>query len=170
VSAKQLLKLLLILGIAFAICYGLLAISNGVAATVFDEILTAFLVIAMLLSAMSIAMFTYLDNISKELTELRNEVTKPAYLVAHQRLSDLKKEVLYNGGLIVGLLLLERSIKGVSMYLMFHLSADQATHVAYISMSLRVALFAISVWAATTQLKGFLVAVEFREIIANNRK
>ena len=73
-SASQLIKLLLILCFAFAICYGLLFISCGTAATVFDEILTAFLVIATLLAAMSAAMFSYLDNISKELTELRNEV------------------------------------------------------------------------------------------------
>lgn len=169
-SAKQLFKLLLLLGGAFAVCYGLLLISSGTAATVFEELLTAFLVIATLLSAMSVAMFTYLDNISKELTELRNEVQKPAYMVAHQSLSELKKEVLYNGGLIVIMLLLERGIKGVSMYLLAHLPPDLAPDVTYISTSLRVALFVVSVWAATIQLKGFLVAVELRDIIARNRK
>lgn len=169
-SAKQFLKLLLILGLAFAIGYGLLLISGGTASTVFDEMLTAFLVIAMLLSAMSVALFTYLDNISKELTELRNEVKRPAYVVAQQKLSALKKEVLYNGGLIVGLFLLERSIKGVSIYLMANLSPDQASFANYMFISLRFALFSVSVWAATTQLKGFLVAVELRDIIANNRK
>jgi hypothetical protein len=169
-SARQLIKLLLILSFTFLICYGLLLISDGTATTVFDEILTAFLVIAMLLSAMSVAMFTYLDNISKELTELRNEVKKPAYAIAHQKLSNLKKEVLHNGGLIVGLFLLERSIKGVSIYLLGHLSTDQAAQITYISTSLRVALFATSIWAATVQLKGFLVAVELQDVIANSRK
>jgi hypothetical protein len=170
VSASQLIKLLLILCFAFAICYGLLFISSGTAATVFDEMLTAFLVIATLLAAMSAAMFSYLDNISKELTELRNEVKKPAYVVAHQKLSELKKEVLYNGGLIVGLFLMERSIRGISIYLLVHFSADHAAHVTYISTSLRVALFAASVWAATVQLKGFVVAVDLRDAIANGRR
>ena len=169
-NAKQFIKLLLILCFAFAISYGLLSISNGTAATVFDEMLTAFLVMATLLAAMSAAMFSYLDNISKELTELRNEVKKPAYVVAHQKLSELKKEVLYNGGLIVGLFLLERSIRGISIYLLMHLLADQAVHVTYISTSLRVALFAASVWAATIQLKGFIVAVDLRDVIADGRK
>lgn len=169
-SASQFIKLLLILCFTFAICYGLLSISSGTAAIVFDEMLTAFLVIATLIAAMSAVMFTYLDNIAKELTELRNEVKRPAYVVAHQKLSDLKKEVLYNGGLIVGLFLLERSIKGVSIYLLAYLSTDQVAQVTYISTSLRVALFAVSVWAATVQLKGFLVAIELRNTIANGRK
>jgi hypothetical protein len=170
VTAKQLLKLIAILVSVFGVCYGLLSISGGSAIVVFDEMLTAFLVIATLLAAMSVAMFTYLDNISKEFTELRNEVNKSAYVFAVQKLSDLKKEVLYNGGLIVFLFLLERSIKGVSIYLIARLPVEQVSQATYISISLRVALFAISIWAATTQLKGFLVAVELRDTIAKNRK
>lgn len=169
-SGRQFIKLLLILGLAFAVCYGLLSISGGAAATVFDEMLTAFLPVAMLIAAMSAAMFTYLDSIAKEVTELRNEVKKPAYIVAQQKLSDLKREVLYNGGFIVCLFLFERSIKGISIYLLAHLPAEQAIPIAYISTSIRVALFAASVWAATVQLKGFLVAVELRDVIAINRK
>lgn len=169
-SGRQFIKLLLILGLAFTVCYGLLSISDGAVATVFDEMLTAFLPVAMLIAAMSAAMFTYLDNIAKEVTELRNEVRKPAYIVAQQKLSDLKKEVLYNGGFIVCLFLFERSIKGISVYLLAHLPAEQASLITYISTSIRVALFAASVWAATVQLKGFLVAVELRDVIAGNRK
>lgn len=169
-NAKQLLKLLLVFGAGFTPSYGLLLISTGTVIPVFEEMLTAFLVIAMLLPAMSVAMFTYLDNIAKELTELRNEVKKPEYDVAHQRLSGLKREVLYNGGLIVGLFLLERSIKGVAVYLVTQLPPDQTTHVTYIATSLRVALFVASLWAATVQLKGFLITVGLRDIIATNRK
>ena len=89
-------KLLLLLGLSSAACYGVLKLTNGSAAPVFEEILTAFLVVAMLLSAMSVAMFTYLDNIAKDLTELRNEVNRSNYTVAHEKLTDLKREVLYN--------------------------------------------------------------------------
>jgi len=170
VTGRQSIKLLLIIGLAFTVGYGLLSISDGAVATVFEEMLTAFLPVAMLIAAMSAAMFTYLDNIAKEVTELRKEVRKPAYIVAQQKLSDLKKEVLYNGGFIVCLFLFERSIKGVSIYLLAHLPAEQSTHIAYITTSIRVALFVVSVWAATVQLKGFLVAVELRDVIANNRK
>ncbi|RTL18097.1 MAG: hypothetical protein EKK55_21630, partial [Rhodocyclaceae bacterium] len=116
-NARQLVKLLLLLGLSSAACYGVLKLTNGSAAPVFEEILTAFLVVAMLLSAMSVAMFTYLDNIAKDLTELRNEVNRSNYTVAHEKLTDLKREVLYNGALIVFLLILERSTKGVAGFL-----------------------------------------------------
>ena len=162
-------KLLLLLGLSSAACYGVLRLTNGSAAPVFEEILTAFLVVAMLLSAMSVAMFTYLDNIAKDLTELRNEVNRSNYTVAHEKLTDLKREVLYNGALIVFLLILERSTKGVAGFLTTQLPQN-ASLIVEITVPLRVALFVTSVWAASVQLKGFLVAAEFRDVIAKNRK
>ena len=148
----------------------MLKLSNGSAVVVFEEILTAFLVIAMLLSAMSVALFTYLDNISKDLTEVRNEVERPQYIIVHENLSALKREVLHNGALIVFLFLLERSTKGVSSYLVSQLPKPDTALIVNISVSLRIALFVASVWAASIQLRGFLVAIEFRDIIAKNRK
>ena len=168
-NARQLVKLLLLLGLSSAACYGVLRLTNGSAAPVFEEILTAFLVVAMLLSAMSVAMFTYLDNIAKDLTELRNEVNRSNYTVAHEKLTDLKREVLYNGALIVFLLILERSTKGVAGFLTTQLPQN-ASLIVEITVPLRVALFVTSVWAASVQLKGFLVAAEFRDVIAKNRK
>ncbi len=168
-NARQLVKLLLLLGLSSAACYGVLKLTNGSAAPVFEEILTAFLVVAMLLSAMSVAMFTYLDNIAKDLTELRNEVNRSNYTVAHEKLTDLKREVLYNGALIVFLLILERSTKGVAGFLTTQLPQN-ASLIVEITVPLRVALFVTSVWAASVQLKGFLVAAEFRDVIAKNRK
>jgi hypothetical protein len=169
VNARQLAKLLLLLSLSSAACYGVLRLTNGSAAPVFEEILTAFLVVAMLLSALSVAMFTYLDNIAKDLTELRNEVDRSNYAVAHEKLTALKREVLYNGALIVFLLILERSIKGAAGYLTTQLPQN-ASLIVEISVTLRVALFVTSVWAASAQLKGFLIAAEFRDVIAKNRR
>ena len=168
-NARQLFKLLLLLSISSAACFGVLRLTNGSAASVFEEILTAFLVVAMLLSAMSVAMFTYFDNIAKDLTELRNEVKRASYSVAHEKLTLLKREVLYNGALIVFLLILERSTKGVAGYLTTQLPQN-ASLIVEISVPLRMAFFVTSVWAASAQLNGFLVAAEFRDVIAKNRK
>ena len=169
-NARQLLKLLLVLSIPGALCFGILKLTDGSAAPVFEEILTAFLVVAMLLSAMSVAMFTYLDNIAKDLTELRNEVNRPDYRVAQEQLTLLKREVLYNGALIVSLLIFERIVKGVAAYLASQLQGTCFELVIDIALPLRIALFFASLWASTTQLKGFIVAAEFRDLIAKNRK
>ncbi len=87
-----------------------------------------------------------------------------------EKLTLLKREVLYNGALIVCLLILERSIKGVAAYLTTELPPQSAALILEVSIPLRVALFVASLWAATTQLKGLLVAAEFRDVIAKNRK
>lgn len=168
-NARQLAKLLLLLGLSSAACYGVLRLTKGSAAPVFEEVLTAFIVVAMLLSAMSVGMFTYLDNIAKDLTELRNEVNRENYSLAHDKLTALKREVLYNGALIVFLLILERSTKGVAGYLTTQMPQN-ASLILEVSIPLRVAFFVTSVWAASAQLKGFLVAAEFRDVIGKNRK
>lgn len=169
-NGKQLLKLFVILLPSYGISHALLYLSEGTAAPVFDEILSSFLVVATLLSTLSAALFAYIDSISKELTELRNEVDRNAYTNVIEKISALKKEILYNGALIAGLFLLERSIKGVTAYLLTHLPIEQVAQVTNISSSFRMSLFCIALAAASTQFKGFLVAINYRDLIAKNKK
>lgn len=169
-NAKQFFKLLLLLVASFGICYGVLTVTKGSATPVFEEILTAFLVVATLLSAMSVAMYTYIDNIAKDLTELRNEVNRLNYSETQEKLTCLKREVLSNGALIFCLLLSERIIKGLAIYLVAQLPTQYGDFISEIQVPLRISLFTVSIWAAGTQLRGFLVAAEFRDVIAKNRK
>lgn len=118
---------------------------------------------------MSFAMFTYLDNIAKDLTELRNEVDRSNYSIAHEKLTALKREVLHNGALILSLFVLELSVKGVAAHLATQLPHNVSL-IVEISVTLRFAFFVTSLWAAGAQLKGFLIAAEFRDVIARNRK
>lgn len=169
-TCKQLIKLVVILALAFGACLGLLYITSGTAVQVFEELLPAFLVVATLLVPLSVAMFNYVEAISKELSELRNEVPRSSLAVAIEKLSSLKREILYNGGLIAFLAVLERATKGVAVYLQAHYQGETLVSVIFVSVSLRFAFFCVSLVAAGTQLKGFIVATEFRDIIAKNRK
>lgn len=65
---------------------------------------------------MSFGMFTYIDNMAKELTDLRNEVNREKYLLAQEGIAALKKEVLLNAGMVIGLCFIERSVKSFSGY------------------------------------------------------
>lgn len=169
-NTKQFSKLLLLLCISSVLAYAILVLSKGSAVLVFEEMLTAFHVVTMLLSAMSIAMFSYLDNIAKDLTEIRNEVHRKEYSNVQYQLDLLKREVIYNGALIVLLFILERSIKGVAAHLTAQLPPQSSELIAVVSIPLRISFFVASLWAASIQLKGFLVAVGFRDVIAQNRK
>jgi hypothetical protein len=170
VNARQLLKLFLLLGLSSAACYGVLKLSGGSAVQVFEEILTAFFVVATVLSAMSVGMFTYIDNIARDLTEHRNDVNKASFALVQERLTSLKREVLYNGALIVLFFVFERSVKAVAINLVTQLSPEHAGIVIELTIPLRSALFIASLWAAGSQLKGFLTAAEFRDVISKNRK
>lgn len=155
---------------SFGIGYALLYASLGSAAVVFDETLSAFPYAASLLSALSWVLFAHLDNIAKDLTDVRQDVDRSAYQYAHKKLGELKREVISNGALFIFLLIFSSIIKGLATHLIARLATDQGEMLQYFSLSLRMSLFVVLIWAAITQIKGFVIAIEYREIIAANRK
>lgn len=169
-TVKQLAKLFGLLVVSFGICYGLLWLSNGAAVQVFDEVLGAFLVVATLLVTASAAMFNYVENISKELSELRKDYPKDAINAVIEKLSALKREVIHNCGMIALLFILERAAKGISAYLQTYYQAESAQQIVFASVSLRFAFFMVSAFAAMNLLQGFITATEYRDHLAKLRK
>lgn len=169
-TAKQIIKALTILFTWSLVYYGLLIISNNKISTTTEEIIASLPIITTITATMSLAMFTYLDNITKDLTELRNEVNKQKYTIAHGEISKLKTEVIHNGAFIVLLLILERATK-VSSTIIVDLSQNtNKIIIINIALSLRASFFTTSTYTAIIQLNGFLTAIKYREVIANNRK
>ena len=168
-NRKQVLRLLLMLTLASVILYiGLVRLSG--LSTAVEEVLSVGLAVLTILFALSIGMFNYLDNIAKDLTESRKEVNRSKYIYVQESITKLKREVLYNLALIVLLLLAERLIKGLTQFLIGRTPTYWIFDPANIILSARGAVFFAAIWAATIQFKGFLVAAEYREIIAKNRK
>ncbi|MBT0964278.1 hypothetical protein [Denitromonas iodatirespirans] len=66
-NGKQFIKLLAIFGAAFGLTYLLLRATAGAVTVVFDEALSAFLVVATLLVTMSVVLYNYIDNTTKDL-------------------------------------------------------------------------------------------------------
>ena len=169
-SARQLAKLIALVTVTFSICISLLWISDGSASPIFEEILSTFNVIATLLATLSVVMFNYIENISKDLGEIRKDVKRTEFCVVIDALSSLKREILLNGGLIVTLLILEKTIKGLSLYLFSYIPEGKLALFLYFILSLRFSFFCVSVFAASIQLKGFITAIEYRDIFLKNRK
>lgn len=169
-NAKQLLKLLVIFGASLGLSYLLLRATAGTVIVVFDELLSAFLVVATLLVTMSVALYNYTDNITKDLSDVRNDVDREKLGIVLDKLAALKREVLLNGGLIAFLFVFERVLKGIQMYLLAQLPMEHHRVIADVSTALRVAFFFVSLVAAVIQLKGFLLAADFREHIVRNRR
>jgi len=91
-----------------------LHLSGGKAGMIFNEILSAFSVLAIFSTTLSVALFNYVDSISKDVSVLDESHSK--IKLALQSLSNLKKEVVVNAGLIVFLLIMELTIKGFTKY------------------------------------------------------
>ncbi len=168
-NSKQIARLLSILLLVAIFLYISLGRISGLNKA-FEEVLSVGLAVLTVLFALSIGMFNYLDGIAKDLTELRNEVGKSKYVYVQESITRLKREVLYNLALIILLLLTEKFIKGLANVLITWLPTSMIVDPANALLSIRGAMFTAAIWAATIQFNGFLVAAEYREIIAKNRK
>jgi hypothetical protein len=169
-NARQAIKALVWFSLASTACYSALWISAGRASVVFEEILSAFLVVIMLLVPASVALFTYIEGISKELTELRNEVSRQKLETVMGKMSDLKREVISNAILIAGLCLAERSIKGLAVFSASEVHGDHCIDLQWTALAIRFGFFVLSLVSAGSQMSGFLVAISFRDEISKNRK
>lgn len=159
----------MIFTLGFCIALAVLYWTDGVAALVFTQLLPAFVALALLAGSMSYALYSYVDGISKELSEHRESHDVRKYSTAIKALSALKREVLVNAGTIAALLILERLVYGVSLATNAPETQSYAWSAAF-TLSLRVACFATSVLAAGIQFHGFLIANEYRAVIGGNRK
>ncbi|MBJ7312598.1 hypothetical protein ACFOLJ_01055 [Rugamonas sp. CCM 8940] len=169
-NVKQLSRLLVIILIAYWFCYLSLYLLSGPVFTFFDDMLSASIVIISVMLAISFGMFTYVDNMAKELTDLRNDVNREKYIIAHGKIDSLKREILLNAGLVLILCLLERVAKSAAGYFLVLATKNQMWLQSTIFTSIRFSFFCTSIWIIISQLRGFVVAVEYRTLIASNRK
>jgi len=115
-------------------------------------------------------MFTYVDNTAKDLTDLRNDVDREKYKVVQKKLSSLKFEIIANAAVILVFFGLEYIIRTVVVHVFLERALKKTWLIETIGVSLRFSCFSVIIYAASSQILGFLIAVEFREQIANNRK
>ena len=168
-NARQFLKFVIAFGSVYWTSHLMLYISNAPVEKILDEILQVSMVMATIGAAMSFAMFTYVDNMSKDLMDVRNDVDKAKYQYAQASIGAMKKEVLTNAAFLIGLCLLERVTRALALNFLTPTNGGTWLQSTFF-ISLRTALFAIAMWSAICQIRGFLIAVEFRTLIATNRK
>ncbi|MCK5873825.1 MAG: hypothetical protein KAG82_03965 [Alcanivoracaceae bacterium] len=143
------------------VCFSSLHATDGVAEAVFSEVLSAFSALAIFATALSVALFNYVDNISKDLSSVEGDADK--IYAALSGLSVLKKEVIVNAGLILSLLIMELTLKGVSK----SISPDNIPFQSFywVALSLRFSFFTLAVLAVSEQIRGLLVAIDYRNVI-----
>ncbi len=143
------------------ISFASLHATDGVAEAIFSEILSAFSALAIFATALSVALFNYVDNISKDLSVVEGDADKiSAALIG---LATLKKEVIVNAGLILALLIMELALKGISKSTSPDSTPFQDFY--WVILSLRFSFFTLALLAVSEQIRGLLVAIDYRNVI-----
>lgn len=167
---RQALKALAAVAGSGSLAFALLYMHPRTSSTL-EEILGILVYLVVTLGTMTYAMFTYVDNISKELVDFRKDVEKSKFDAVQAKLGALKVEILGNGvWLSLSIFILERISKSAAPYLVSRASVQNSPIVEHIIISFRFGLFATCILAIFFQLKGFQTAVRYRELMATNRK
>lgn len=161
------IRFILVFVLAFCVALLITVYTKSLAAPIFEELLSAFIVLTLITGTLSYALYAYVDNVTKDVASDARARKHERYISAIEKLTDLKKEILVNAFAVVGLLILERVAHGFS--LIFPTSTEQPFNWLWaFAISIRVACFASSVVIAAIQFRGFIHANEFRSAISRN--
>ena len=158
-------RFILIFVLAFSSALLVTYYAEGLAAPIFKELLSAFIVLTLITGTISYALYSYVDGIVKDISTDGRVNKKKQFNEVVTKLSELKKEILVNAFAVVILLIIERVSHGVS--LVFSITDEQPFNWVWaFSISVRIACFASSVAIAAVQFRGFIHANEFRAVIS----
>ena len=149
------------ISVSIIVCFASLHITDGGAAPIFSEILVSFPALVIFGTTLSVALFSYIDNISKDVSALDSDREKIG--IALTSLGALKKEVVINAGLIICLLVLERAAKGLEQSIPPQNIPFESF--GWVVLSGRFSIFVLAILAASEQIRGLLVAIEYRSVI-----
>jgi hypothetical protein len=161
-------KFILIFTLAFSVALLFTYYTKSLAAPIFQELLSAFVVLTLITGTLSYALHAYVDSVSKDVFSDGNNKDKNSYNTVIESLTELKKEILVNAFAVVGLLVLERIAHGFS--LIFPVSSAEPFNWPWAcAISVRVACFTLSLFIAAIQFRGFIIANEYRSVISRGK-
>ena len=149
------------ISVSIIVCFASLHATDGAAAPIFSEILASFPALVIFGTTLSVALFNYIDNISKDVSALDSDSDKIG--IALTSLGALKKEVVINAGLIIVLLVLELAAKGLEQSIPPKNIPFESF--GWVVLSGRFSIFILAILAASEQIRGLLVAIEYRAVI-----
>ncbi|WP_300753345.1 hypothetical protein [Janthinobacterium sp.] len=163
-------KILLVFIVAYSSSHAAIYFSADRINAAFEGIFIALNFLMPTMLAASWGIFTYVDNMSKELTDLRNDVDRPKYVIAQKALAALKSEIILNAILVFVLFLVDKIVASATAAPKIMQEFSNPWLIGTISLSIRLSFLVIAVVAALIQMRGFITAVEYRTVIAINRK
>tara|TARA_R110001583_G_scaffold186478_1_gene347241 strand:+ start:2123 stop:2653 length:531 start_codon:yes stop_codon:yes gene_type:complete len=150
---------------SMVVCFLSLHFTDAATEVLFEEVLKAFPTLSLFGTTLSVALFTYVDNISKEISAIR--ASKKKLERALSELGSLKREVIINSVFIIALYILDLAAKGVVKA--FAPDTAPFEFFFWMILSIRFSLFTLAVLAVSVQVRGLLVAIEYRNVIHSKK-
>lgn len=170
-SKKQFLKIVLLIVGACTLTSLAIYFFGDAASKALSKLNEALPYLLAIMGALSFAMFTYVDNTAKDLTDLRNDFPdRNKYFICQESLTRLKKEIISNIALVTVVFIADRIVQALAVALVNKFSNYEKWILESISICLAASCFAIVICALILQISGYITAAEYREIIAKNRK
>lgn len=162
------IRFVLIFMFAFSTALLITYYAEDLAEPIFQELLSAFIVLTMITGTLSYALYAYVEGVAKDVAADEKKKDHASYGAVIESLSSLKKEILVNAFAVVGLLVFERVTHGFS--LLFPISQTDPFNWHWATaISIRVGCFLLSAYVAAIQFWGFIVANEYRAIISRSK-
>ena len=161
-------RFILIFTLAFSAALLFTYYAKSLAETIFQELLSAFVVLTLITGSLSYVLYEYIDSVSKDVASDGKNKNKSNYNAVIESLTELKKEILVNAFAVVFLLVLERIANGFS--LIFPVIDTEPFNWPWAcAISVRFACFWLSVVIAAIQFRGFIIANDYRTIISRGK-
>lgn len=141
-----------------------LYLSDGVLVAVFQKSLDSFTPVAILFSALSFALYSSVDGVMKDIPNDRRRKHPQAYFLVINRVTKLKKEIIANVVLVMGVLVLAKILYGLEQ-LVIPNTNNFDLYGIWVILSLRIACLTVCLYAAVSQCLGFFSVSEFRSVL-----
>jgi len=158
-------KFTLIFLFCFSVTLFLSIFLSEIITVITQQFLSVFTVIVLISGAMSYQLYSYVDNIAKDISSDERIKDNKAYKLVTGKLTLLKKEILINAFLLIPLLVIGVSFQGLADF--FPITEQSPFNWFWgISKAASISCFLVTLVVALVQFLGFLHATEYREIMS----
>lgn len=165
-KVKQFIELIVVwlalfLGALIALC-----LADRLVFGIVNEAVSTFTSVATFAAALSFAMYSFLENIFRDLWKMKRSLKPAAFDESVTKVASLRNELVPNGALILAMLILEKGLKGAVPFSELPVVGPLPLSVL-LCTSARAASFVTAIWTLFDQVRGFHTASGLRDVIVS---
>ncbi len=143
-----------------------IAINESIVLPLYSSVLQIFPVLVTVVATLSLAFFTYTDNIDQKLSELYKKYNECKIDQAHESIGALKKEILLNATFILILFISEKFISGVALENFILVMAEYKIQGNLVGSVCRMAMLLLALLVFIDQIRAFISAIQYRQVVS----